>query len=380
MKIAIDVAGFTPAESDGFRRAMGTWRSSGEMEKLHAQFVDGCIRVQRPDARAGGGAVPPGARRSPASASTRATPRRSPAPRTSRAFLKLFYPAQFVAGLINAQPMGFYPVEVLINDAKRHGVARPAGGREPELASGRPPSGWAGPAGRWRGPMATTGRTTAIRASRSPRAAGSTSGRRRCARPRAWSRARPRGTAGRRSRWPAGASAWGCTWSRASARRRRRGWTPSSPGGPYEIARRRGRADRAGGGGRRAADPGRARWTRSAGRGGSCCGSCARSPGRRKGRVDGRIVRGAGGRGKAAGRPLDLRLPATEAPRSAADHRARAAGRRLRDPVARRAAAGGELFRHGARPAGGGHQRARSPSIRRAGSGSAGWSSPASTR
>jgi error-prone DNA polymerase len=39
------------------------------------------------------------------------------------AFLKLYYPAQFVSGLINAQPMGFYPVEVLINDAKRHGVA-----------------------------------------------------------------------------------------------------------------------------------------------------------------------------------------------------------------------------------------------------------------
>ena len=27
-----------------------------------------------------------------------------------------------MAGLINAQPMGFYPVEVLTNDAKRHGV------------------------------------------------------------------------------------------------------------------------------------------------------------------------------------------------------------------------------------------------------------------
>ena len=39
------------------------------------------------------------------------------------AFLKLFYPAQFMVGLINAQPMGFYPVEVLVNDAKRHGVA-----------------------------------------------------------------------------------------------------------------------------------------------------------------------------------------------------------------------------------------------------------------
>ncbi len=28
-----------------------------------------------------------------------------------------------MVGLINAQPMGFYPVEVLVNDAKRHGVA-----------------------------------------------------------------------------------------------------------------------------------------------------------------------------------------------------------------------------------------------------------------
>ena len=40
MKIAIDVAGFSAAESDGFRRAMGTWRSRKEMEKLHARFVE----------------------------------------------------------------------------------------------------------------------------------------------------------------------------------------------------------------------------------------------------------------------------------------------------------------------------------------------------
>ena len=38
------------------------------------------------------------------------------------AFLKLYYPAQLLAGLINAQPMGFYPIEVLVNDARRHGV------------------------------------------------------------------------------------------------------------------------------------------------------------------------------------------------------------------------------------------------------------------
>ena len=34
-EIAIEVAGFSPAEIDGFRRAMGTWRSTREMEKLH---------------------------------------------------------------------------------------------------------------------------------------------------------------------------------------------------------------------------------------------------------------------------------------------------------------------------------------------------------
>ncbi|MEA2026490.1 MAG: PHP domain-containing protein, partial [Chloroflexota bacterium] len=45
MKVAIEVAGFSAADSDGFRRAMGTWRSQKEMEKLHTSFVDGCIRT-----------------------------------------------------------------------------------------------------------------------------------------------------------------------------------------------------------------------------------------------------------------------------------------------------------------------------------------------
>jgi error-prone DNA polymerase len=36
--------------------------------------------------------------------------------------LHLHYPAHYLAGLIRAQPMGFYPVEALIHDARRHGV------------------------------------------------------------------------------------------------------------------------------------------------------------------------------------------------------------------------------------------------------------------
>ena len=121
MKIAIDVAGFSAAESDGFRRAMGTWRSSREMEKLHEKFVDGCITgngltIEQAEElfRQVAAFASFGFNKSHAAAFARTAYESS--------FLKLFYPAQFVAGLINAQPMGFYPVEVLINDAKRHGV------------------------------------------------------------------------------------------------------------------------------------------------------------------------------------------------------------------------------------------------------------------
>jgi len=122
MKIAIDVAGFTAADSDGFRRAMGTWRSRKEMEKLHARFVTGCITVSglTPEQAEElftkvAGFASFGFNKSHAAAFARTA--------YESAFLKLFYPAQFTVGLINAQPMGFYPVEVLINDAKRHGIA-----------------------------------------------------------------------------------------------------------------------------------------------------------------------------------------------------------------------------------------------------------------
>ncbi|MGH2407560.1 MAG: OB-fold nucleic acid binding domain-containing protein [Candidatus Limnocylindrales bacterium] len=121
MRIAIEVAGFSAAESDGFRRAMGTWRSTREMEKLHRGFVEGCIAsngLPEADAeelyRQVAGFASFGFNKSHAAAFARTA--------YESAFLKLAYPAQFVTGLINAQPMGFYPVEVLINDAKRHGV------------------------------------------------------------------------------------------------------------------------------------------------------------------------------------------------------------------------------------------------------------------
>lgn len=38
------------------------------------------------------------------------------------AYLKRHYPTEFLMGLLNAQPMGFYPIATLINDARRAGV------------------------------------------------------------------------------------------------------------------------------------------------------------------------------------------------------------------------------------------------------------------
>jgi error-prone DNA polymerase len=92
------------------------------MEKLHSGFVDGCMATSgltREQAEElftkVAGFASFGFNKSHAAAFARTA--------YESAFLKLFYPAQLVTGLINAQPMGFYPVEVLINDAKRHGVA-----------------------------------------------------------------------------------------------------------------------------------------------------------------------------------------------------------------------------------------------------------------
>ena len=38
------------------------------------------------------------------------------------AWLRTYYPAEFLCALFNAQPMGFYGPHVLVNDGKRHGV------------------------------------------------------------------------------------------------------------------------------------------------------------------------------------------------------------------------------------------------------------------
>jgi len=121
MRIAIEVAGFTPGASDVFRRAMGSARSPREMELLRTRFVDGAIStvgMREPDAvelfERVAAFASFGFAKSHAAAFARTA--------FESAWLRLHYPAHYLAGLIRAQPMGFYPVEALIHDARRHGV------------------------------------------------------------------------------------------------------------------------------------------------------------------------------------------------------------------------------------------------------------------
>ena len=206
MRIAIEVGGFTPGRI-GRVPAMGTWRSSREMEKLHAQFHDGCMRQPGMTEDVGEELFRKKVGQIASFGSPRATPRRSPERPTSRSFLKLFYPAQFLVGLINAQPMGFYPVEVLVNDTKRHGVAvLPV---DINASSHRTTTEWVGRPGE-------------------PLPEGSGIDRRRRSGHRPASSRRPRHASAGRPRSPrAGGSGSGSTSSRGSASNTRRCWTPS---------------------------------------------------------------------------------------------------------------------------------------------------------
>ncbi len=335
MRIAIEVAGFSPAELG--RRSAGRWGRGArrrEMEKLHRRFVDGCLRpagMTEDDAeelfRQVAAFASFGFAKSHAAAFARTA--------YESAFLKLFYPAQFLVGLINAQPMGFYPVEVLVNDAKRHGVAvLPV---DVNASAYRTTTEWVGgPAGRWRARPATT----VARRDPASRCRGIGS------RP-----ARPGPLAGLRHpvrRRPAGAgrprapTGWGvrlgpAAWSRGSARSTPARLDAELARGPYREPGRRGRADRPARGGGRAADPGRRRWTRSGGPRRELLWQLREVAGASGGRVDGRTTRSGRASLEARRGTADRPAPPCDTgARAPADRRDRAARRRLRGDRARR--------------------------------------------
>ena len=120
MQMSIDVAGFTPSEADQLRQAMGAKRSHDRMERLRARFHDGT---------AANGVTPGVSEQIWDKLAAFANYGFPESHSVSFAYLvyasswfKRYYPAAFCAGLLDAQPMGFYSPHSLVQDARRHGV------------------------------------------------------------------------------------------------------------------------------------------------------------------------------------------------------------------------------------------------------------------
>jgi error-prone DNA polymerase len=131
MQIAIDVAGFSPAESDELRQAMSAKRSGERMEKLRDRLFTGMAvrgvseEVSEQVYAALAAFANFGFPESHSVAFAHLV--------YSTAWCKVHYPAAFTAGLLNAQPMGFWSPQSLVADAKRHGVVV----RRPDVNTGR---------------------------------------------------------------------------------------------------------------------------------------------------------------------------------------------------------------------------------------------------
>ncbi|SDT63809.1 error-prone DNA polymerase [Actinoplanes derwentensis] len=120
MQLAIDVAGFDPAGADELRRAMGSKRSMAKMEMIRNRLYEGMAANGITGALADELFVKLSAFASygfPESHSMSFAYLVY-----ASAWLKRYHPAAFCAALLNAQPMGFYSPQTLVDDARRHGV------------------------------------------------------------------------------------------------------------------------------------------------------------------------------------------------------------------------------------------------------------------
>ncbi len=120
MQIAIVGAGFSPAEADGLRRAMATFRHHGEIHRFREKFITGmkangyesdfaerCFRQIE-------GFADYGFPESHAASFALLV--------YVSSWIKCHYPAAFACALLNSQPLGFYAPAQIVGDARDHGV------------------------------------------------------------------------------------------------------------------------------------------------------------------------------------------------------------------------------------------------------------------
>ncbi|HMJ48181.1 MAG TPA: OB-fold nucleic acid binding domain-containing protein, partial [Ferruginibacter sp.] len=120
MKIAIVAAGFTPAEADGLRRSMATFKAKGLVTQYEEKLIKGMMKngytleyAQRVFKQLEGfGSY--GFPESHAASFALLV--------YVSSWIKWYYPDVFCCAILNSMPMGFYQPSQLIGDAKKHDV------------------------------------------------------------------------------------------------------------------------------------------------------------------------------------------------------------------------------------------------------------------
>lgn len=120
MQIAITAAGFTPGEADKLRRAMATFRRTGQVSSFQKRMIEGMV-TNGYDAEFAArcfsqieGFGEYGFPESHAASFALLV--------YVSCWFKAYYPDVFCAAILNSQPMGFYAPGQLVRDAREHGV------------------------------------------------------------------------------------------------------------------------------------------------------------------------------------------------------------------------------------------------------------------
>jgi len=117
-QMAIDVAGFAPSEADRLRRAFGRKHNEGLIEQYRQRFLEGAMSkgvgenaAQKIFKKFNGLYMFPESHAFAFGVTA-----------YQAAWLKYHYSLEFFVSIFNQQPMGFYNLETLKEDAKRHGI------------------------------------------------------------------------------------------------------------------------------------------------------------------------------------------------------------------------------------------------------------------
>jgi error-prone DNA polymerase len=117
-QLAVEVAGFSPGQADQLRRAFTRKRNEALIAQWKLKFMDGAMARGVPEPVAGkifakmnGHYMFPESHAYAFGVTA-----------YQMAWLRLYYPLEFYVAIFNQQPMGFYNLETLKEDARRHGI------------------------------------------------------------------------------------------------------------------------------------------------------------------------------------------------------------------------------------------------------------------